>query len=64
MSPPVISVENIGKRYVIGHQRSNSDGIRHVVEDAMRAPLKWLRQRADEQVAAARGILGTQRHLV
>lgn len=49
MPPPVISVENIAKRYVIGHQRSNSDGLRHVVEGAMRAPLKWLRQRADRR---------------
>jgi lipopolysaccharide transport system ATP-binding protein len=46
MSDPVISITNLGKRYVIGHQRAAGDGIRHVVEDAMRAPLKWLRSRA------------------
>ena len=32
-----------GKRYTIGHQRANGDGMRHAIEGAMRAPLAWLR---------------------
>jgi len=49
MSDSVISIANLGKRYVIGHQRAAGDGIRHVVEDAMRAPVKWLRSRASNK---------------
>jgi lipopolysaccharide transport system ATP-binding protein len=43
MSEPVIRLENISKRYLIGHMRPKGDGIRHVVEEAVRAPVKWLR---------------------
>jgi lipopolysaccharide transport system ATP-binding protein len=52
MSEPVIRVENVSKRYVIGHQRSKDDGLRHTIEDAVRAPLKWLfgrRERKKQQ---------------
>lgn len=49
MSEPIIKVENVSKRYVIGHLRSKDDGLRHVIEDAMRAPLKWLRSRQEEK---------------
>jgi len=52
MSEPVIKVENLGKRYFIGHQRSKDEGLRHVIEEAIRAPLKWFgarrRQRKQE----------------
>ena len=48
MSKSVISVENLSKRYVIGQQRSRSDGLRHVIEEAVRNPLKWLRNRSKE----------------
>jgi lipopolysaccharide transport system ATP-binding protein len=43
----VISVEGLSKRYVIGHQRSGDDGLRHVIESAVRAPVKWLRNRPE-----------------
>ena len=52
MSETVISVENVSKRYVIGHKRNRRDGLRHVVEEAFRAPLMWfrsLRERAKRQ---------------
>src|SRR4051812_9247249 len=49
MPAPVISVENLAKRYVIGHQRQERDGMRHVIEDAMRAPLRWFRQQAKKK---------------
>jgi lipopolysaccharide transport system ATP-binding protein len=45
MSDSMISVENLSKRYLIGHRRSKEDGFRHVVEDAVRAPWQWLRAR-------------------
>jgi lipopolysaccharide transport system ATP-binding protein len=43
MRDPVITIENLGKRYTICHQRANDDGMRHAIENAIRAPLKWLR---------------------
>ncbi len=43
MSSSIITVENLSKRYVIGHQRSKGDGLRHAIEDAVRNPLQWLR---------------------
>ncbi len=45
MSNPAITIENLGKKYTIGHQRVDGDGLRHAMEGAMRAPLAWLRSR-------------------
>ena len=42
MSDTVITVEGISKRYLLGRRRSKDDGIRHLMEDALRAPLRWL----------------------
>jgi lipopolysaccharide transport system ATP-binding protein len=51
MNPdPVITIENLGKRYTIGHQRIKGEGMRHVLEGAMRAPLAWLRSRRQEKL--------------
>jgi lipopolysaccharide transport system ATP-binding protein len=50
MSDPVISIEKLGKRYTIDHQRSSSDGMRHVIENAMRAPFAWLRSRRQRKM--------------
>ena len=47
MSHSAIHVGNLSKRYVIGHQRGKGDGLRHALEDAVRRPLKWLRNRGD-----------------
>ena len=47
MSHTAIHVGNLSKRYVIGHQRGKGDGLRHALEDAVRRPLKWLRNRGD-----------------
>jgi lipopolysaccharide transport system ATP-binding protein len=41
----VISIENLGKRYAIGRERANGDGLRHAIEGAMRAPIAWFRSR-------------------
>ena len=43
MSPPIISVEHLSKRYIIGHQRAKGDGLRHAIEDAARAPWRWVK---------------------
>jgi lipopolysaccharide transport system ATP-binding protein len=43
MSDTAISIEDLGKRYTIDHQRSSGDGMRHVIESTMRAPIAWLR---------------------
>jgi lipopolysaccharide transport system ATP-binding protein len=45
MSDTVISVENLSKRYTIGHRRNRNDGLRHRIEDAVRNPFRWLRNR-------------------
>src|SRR5580765_1551914 len=42
MSGPIISAEQLSKRYVIGHQRAKGDGLRHAIEAAFRNPVKWL----------------------
>jgi len=46
-SYPAIRIQNLGKRYTISHQRAASDGLRHAVEGAVRAPLTWLRSRRE-----------------
>jgi lipopolysaccharide transport system ATP-binding protein len=56
-----ISIENLGKRYTIGHQRANGDGMRHAIESAIRNPLAWFRsgrRRSLEQqdIWALRGV--------
>lgn len=43
MSDTVIGLENLSKRYVIGHQSEKNDGLRHAIERALRAPLAWVR---------------------
>jgi lipopolysaccharide transport system ATP-binding protein len=45
-----ISIENVGKKYTIGHQRASGDGMRHVIEGAMRAPIAWLRARQEQKI--------------
>jgi lipopolysaccharide transport system ATP-binding protein len=38
-----IAIEDLGKRYIIGHQSAKDDGLRHVVENAVRAPFRALK---------------------
>jgi lipopolysaccharide transport system ATP-binding protein len=46
MNPEIaISVENLGKRYDLDRLRDPQDGLRHVIESALRAPLAILRKR-------------------
>ena len=46
MSESIISVENLSKCYKIGRQAAKGDGLRHVLEGAVRAPFGWLRPEA------------------
>jgi homopolymeric O-antigen transport system ATP-binding protein len=46
-----ISVNGLGKRYILGSRRPATDGLRHVVEAAVRAPARWLRQNGREAAA-------------
>ena len=38
-----ITAEKVSKRYIIGHQTGNGDGLRHVIENAVRSPIAWIR---------------------
>jgi lipopolysaccharide transport system ATP-binding protein len=49
-SSVAISIENVGKRYSIGHQRDIGDGMRHILEGAVRAPLAWLRSQRRQKL--------------
>jgi len=42
-SETVISVEGLSKKYILGQNKAGSGGLRHVVEDAVRAPVRWVR---------------------
>lgn len=46
MSDTIISVENLSKCYRIGRQSAKGDGLRHVLEQAVRAPFGWLKPEA------------------
>jgi lipopolysaccharide transport system ATP-binding protein len=50
MPDPAITIENLGKRYTIGHQRAMGDGMRHAIDGAMRAPLAWLRSHRQKKL--------------
>jgi lipopolysaccharide transport system ATP-binding protein len=45
MSEPIITIENLSKRYLIGHQQMTGDGLRHVIEGALRNPLSLLQKK-------------------
>jgi lipopolysaccharide transport system ATP-binding protein len=40
-----ISIENLGKRYDVDRLRAQDEGLRHVIENALRAPLAAFRRR-------------------
>lgn len=61
MNYPAITIENLGKRYTICHQRATSDGLRHAIEDVIRNPVAWLhsgrRRKLERQdIWALRGV--------
>jgi len=50
MSNSAITIENLSKRYTIGHQRAKGDGIRHAFESAIRSPISWFRSRRQKKL--------------
>ncbi len=50
MSESAIFIENLGKRYTIGHQTSRDDGMRHVLEGIIRSPGAWLKSRQEARI--------------
>jgi len=53
MPDSAITIENLSKRFSIDHQRPQSDGLRHVIEDAIRAPMAWLRSKRQRKIRHA-----------
>jgi homopolymeric O-antigen transport system ATP-binding protein len=53
MSQPVISIENLGKRYIIGHRRADGDGMRHAIDGALRSPIGWLRSHRQRKLRSS-----------
>jgi len=43
VSDTIITVENLSKSYLIGHERNPADALRHKIEAALRNPVRWLR---------------------
>jgi lipopolysaccharide transport system ATP-binding protein len=52
VSDPAITIENLSKRYLIGHQLANGEGLRHALEGLLRAPAQWAAGRRNRQQAA------------
>ena len=52
VSEPIISVENLSKRYLLGHQLKKGDGLRHALEGLLMTPVKWMKNRKERQRAA------------
>jgi lipopolysaccharide transport system ATP-binding protein len=46
MTESIISIQNLSKCYQIGRQAAKGDGLRHLLEEAVRAPIGWLRRGA------------------
>src|SRR5215208_3890797 len=45
---PAITVAGLSKKYTLGQHRPAADGLRHVLEGAMRAPASWFRPNRTE----------------
>jgi lipopolysaccharide transport system ATP-binding protein len=45
MSRPIIAVENLSKKYIIGRKSNNNEGLRHVLERIARTPLAILKEK-------------------
>ncbi|MEK6285216.1 MAG: ABC transporter ATP-binding protein [Acidobacteriota bacterium] len=48
MSNTVITVENLGKKYIIGHQANGHRTLRDVLADSLSAPFRLLRRTTDD----------------
>jgi lipopolysaccharide transport system ATP-binding protein len=45
MSNPAIAIESVGKKYRLHHLSTEGSGLRHLINGAVNAPLRWLRAR-------------------
>jgi len=52
MADPVISVENLGKKYLLSHRSQGGEGLRHALERSLTAPARWLASRLRGAAAA------------
>lgn len=43
MSDAIITVEGLSKRYILGQNRAKGDGLRHAIENAVKAPFRALK---------------------
>ncbi len=48
MSEPIIIVEKVSKRYIIGSQPTKGDGLRHVIERIARNPISWFKAKSGQ----------------
>lgn len=46
MNDTVIRLENLSKRYILGQAQAKGDGLRHVLEQALRGPWRKMRKRS------------------
>ena len=49
MSNAIITAENVSKLYYLGHQGATGDGVRHILENVVRHPVRWLQQRRENR---------------
>ena len=49
MSDAIITAENLSKRYWLGHQANQGDGIRHILEKVLRNPAQWFQARREQR---------------
>jgi lipopolysaccharide transport system ATP-binding protein len=49
VSNTIITAENVSKLYHLGHKGSTGDGVRHILESALRNPAQWLKERREKR---------------
>ncbi len=50
----VIQVDNLSKKYTLGHAKTKGDGLRHEIERAVLAPFRWLASSKNGRGASAK----------
>lgn len=49
VSDIAIKVEALSKRYILRHQRAAGDGLRHVLQEKLTAPFRWMRKSGERK---------------
>jgi lipopolysaccharide transport system ATP-binding protein len=49
VSNVIINAENVSKLYHLGQLGATGDGVRHILENALRNPAQWLKQRREKR---------------